>query len=34
MEYITDEVFRCIMSVALACADFVAWVIDLVHEEK
>jgi hypothetical protein len=34
VEYITDQAFGWLMSAILAVADFVAWLIDLVHEEK
>jgi hypothetical protein len=34
MEYITDEAFGWLMSLILATASFVAWLIDLFHEEK
>jgi hypothetical protein len=34
MEYITDEAFGWLMSLILTGASFVAWIIDLFHEEK
>jgi hypothetical protein len=34
MEYLTDEAFGWLMSLILVIANFVAWLIDLFHEEK